>query len=69
MADFCKECSIEVFGEDCGDLAGLCEDDECIAVLCEHCGFILVDHTGLNVRGGYSGKAANRPTTQLGQLE
>ncbi len=55
MADFCKECSEHIFGEDFGDMAGLCEEDECIFVLCEHCGPIMVNHEGINVRGGYSG--------------
>ncbi len=51
MADFCKQCSLKIFGEDFGDLAGLsmivhtsfrmyCK------VICEGCGVTQVDHTG-----------------------
>jgi hypothetical protein len=46
MADFCKQCSIETFGADYGDLKGLCKEDELIVELCEGCGPIQVDHTG-----------------------
>lgn len=49
MADFCKQCSIENFGEDFGDLADLTEgDDTCIVhVICEGCGFrCIVDYKG-----------------------
>ena len=51
MADFCKECSIEMFGIDTKDLVGLVTKQEVIqgeyaTALCEHCGFILVDHEG-----------------------
>lgn len=51
MADFCKQCGIEIFGEDLGDLAGLSTEENTAAglypvVLCEGCGCIQVDHTG-----------------------
>jgi hypothetical protein len=51
MADFCKQCSIENFGDDFGDLAGLStiehtNKNEYALVLCEGCGPIQVDHTG-----------------------
>ena len=52
MADFCKQCSIEMFGEDFGDLAGLTNKEEhtdkdlFMQVLCEGCGPTMVDHTG-----------------------
>ena len=51
MADFCKQCSIELFGGDLGNLAKLSNEDDtkqelfCI-VLCEGCGPCQVDHTG-----------------------
>lgn len=51
MADFCKQCAIDTFGEDSGDLAGLTPKEEevygyfCI-VLCEGCGPIQVDSEG-----------------------
>ena len=46
MADFCKQCSIEIFGEDYNDLAGLCEKGSIISELCEGCGPCYVDYTG-----------------------
>lgn len=49
MADFCKECSEEIFGEDLGDLTDLCKENEMISVLCEGCGYIYVDHKGIRV--------------------
>lgn len=52
MADFCQECSIEIFGEDMGDMSGLSTPEDTNAglyasTLCEGCGWILVDHAGL----------------------
>ena len=55
MADFCKECSIEQFGEDFGDLKGLGNGrtlpEGCgWPALCEGCGeVILVDSDGLRL--------------------
>lgn len=51
MADFCKQCSIEIFGEDIGDHAGHSTIDDTAkglfpVVICEGCGFTQVDHTG-----------------------
>lgn len=47
MADFCKQCSIKLFGEDFGDLSDLLEDDDNWAdVLCEGCGRTRVDRAG-----------------------
>jgi len=51
MADFCKACSEEHFGEDTGDLAGLIPKTLVARgmgslVLCEGCGPIMVDHEG-----------------------
>lgn len=51
MADFCKQCSEALFGQDYGDLKGLTtvEDtkaEQYAAVVCEGCGFVLVDHEG-----------------------
>ena len=51
MASFCKQCSIETFGEDFGDFRGLTDENSwqkglaCV-VLCEGCGPIQVDPTG-----------------------
>lgn len=46
MADFCKQCSEELFGEDFGDLDGLCKVGECVGVLCEGCGPTTVSCSG-----------------------
>lgn len=52
MADFCKECSIENFNADYGDLLGLCQDGEYAWVICEGCAdhqrwpYVLVDSEG-----------------------
>jgi hypothetical protein len=51
VAAFCEQCSIDMFGEDFGDLAGLSkeedtENDLYCSVICEGCGCIQVDHTG-----------------------
>lgn len=51
MADFCKQCSIDNFGEDYGDLANLrpdlvLADGEGLLVLCEGCGPAIVLHDG-----------------------
>jgi hypothetical protein len=50
MADFCMECSIEIFGEDFRDLAGMIPDNEgedaWPVTLCEDCGGIQVNNEG-----------------------
>lgn len=51
MADFCKQCSIDTFGRDTKDLAGVTdkaawENGKAIVVICEGCGFIQVDPDG-----------------------
>jgi len=51
MADFCKECSIDHFGKDYGELAGLVTKEQwelgnAACVICEGCGFIQVDPEG-----------------------
>lgn len=44
MADFCKECSIEMFGKDFGDLAHIAER---ATVMCEGCGgYVTVNWDG-----------------------
>jgi len=54
MADYCQECSIEFFGEDLGELAGLGRGKELPeghgwTALCEGCGPILVDDAGKRI--------------------
>ena len=51
MADFCRQCSVDVFGEDFKELAGLSTPEDTAkglycTVICEGCGFIQVDHEG-----------------------
>lgn len=51
MADFCKQCSLELFGKDYGDLAKLLPEDQFTwdtgaSTICEGCGWITVDYEG-----------------------
>ncbi len=51
MADFCKQCSIENFCEDFGELAGITKSEDwkkglSVVVLCEGCGPTQVDPEG-----------------------
>lgn len=51
MADFCRQCSIEMFGVDAGDLRGLNKEatltnETGFPTICEGCGYNLVDHMG-----------------------
>ncbi len=51
MADFCKQCSEELFGEDHGDLKGMgggetLPEGHGWVALCEGCGPALVDNDG-----------------------
>lgn len=56
MADFCKLCSEDIFGEDYGDLKGLSSVEDTAkgmyaVVICEGCGPTQVDHNGVCVGG------------------
>ena len=51
MADFCKQCSIEIFGEDYKELANLgpkygLMPGEGWTAICEGCGYIVVSQDG-----------------------
>jgi len=52
VADYCQQCSIELFGEDHRELAGLGPEGQTLepgygwSVLCEGCGPTLVDDDG-----------------------
>ena len=51
MADFCKQCSIDMFATDLEDLANITDEADTARGLfhlciCEGCGEALVDHTG-----------------------
>lgn len=54
MAEFCKGCSIDTFGEDFGDFAGLTTPEDMkngrsVVVLCEDCGHCHVDPDGKRI--------------------
>lgn len=54
MADFCKECCIDMWGEDTKDLAGLSTEEDThkgllVTSICEGCGPIMHDHEGYRV--------------------
>ena len=51
MADFCKQDSIALFGEDFGDMKNITKKEDwdkglAVTVLCEDCGPIQVDPEG-----------------------
>jgi len=51
VADFCARCSIDNFGKDFADMAGISTEADTHAgmfakALCEDCGLIQVDHEG-----------------------
>lgn len=51
MADYCMQCSGQLFGGPTNDLSGLSTPENTMdglfpIVLCEGCGTIQVDHTG-----------------------
>ena len=80
MADFCQQCSLELFGDDYQELAGLSTAEDTAkglfpVVICEGCGFIQVDHEGKCVsedclsghnKKGYELKAAEK---SVGEIE
>lgn len=52
MADLCQQCSIDTWGEDNRDLAELTLGSDTTLVLCEGCGYVLVDFEGKCVDDG-----------------
>lgn len=51
MADFCRQCAIELFGVDAGDLRGINKGETVpgtrgFLTICEGCGYTVVDHMG-----------------------
>ncbi len=51
MADFCKQCSEDMFDKDFGDMQGMSNEDHTLiglfaTALCEGCGPIQVNHLG-----------------------
>lgn len=54
MATYCQDCSLDLFGRDFGDFAGITTPDETrqgiyTGVICESCDSIEVDHTGRRI--------------------
>lgn len=61
MADFCKQCSIEHFGEDYGDLKlGDPGEGYEFHVLCEGCGV-----TGVDKDGSCNGRCLNKDHVEV----
>lgn len=72
MADFCKQCSEELFGEDFGDLQGLSTIGNDInrsytAVLCEGCGPTMVNSKGECVY--HNGKTSKECLTNVPKVD
>jgi len=60
MADYCKQCSESIFGEDYGELKGISTESDTYMdwyadVICEGCGYIQVDHDGVCVHHNEKG--------------
>lgn len=52
MADFCRDCSLEMFNKDFRDLADIVKEGQVLRTICEGCGPILVDHNGVKIKEG-----------------
>lgn len=52
MADFCFQCSLDMFFGPPGDMNGLCKEGYSVPVLCEGCGYTWVDHRGWCIAPG-----------------
>lgn len=51
MADYCKQCSLDIFGMDYRELAGITQKEEweqgrAASTICEGCGAIQIDPDG-----------------------
>lgn len=52
MAEYCKQCSEDIFGDDFRDFARIAEPDQTVDVLCEGCGEVIpVDFDGKRADG------------------
>lgn len=78
MADFCRQCAIETFGMDAGDLRGLnktsdipLDDLSGFPTLCEGCGYAFVDHMGQCLGGCLNSKheVVERKFNTWGEVE
>lgn len=72
MADFCRQCAIDTFGFDSGDLRGLSKGEvlnvsQGFATICEGCGYTSVDHMGQCVANNCleAGKPAHQVTRRF----
>jgi len=68
VADFCRQCSEEIFGEDFGDFRDCSPTyGPFKAVICEGCGATHVDFEGNCIyhRGGTSEECLGRNTVRL----
>lgn len=76
MADFCRQCTVELFGPevaDKNDMIGLVTEDQtklglAANVLCEGCGPTQVDHTGKCLGGCMVKKHGPPPGEDQGEL-
>lgn len=71
MADFCKQCSIEIFGKDSQDLAGLTSPEEAAQgrfayTICEGCGPVYLAPDG-SCLGGCLDKSHRSPVPEPAQ--
>ena len=65
MADYCKQCSEDIFGKDYGDLKGLVSSGSFAVVLCEGCGDIVVDDNGnCTTHNHFTGDTEERPSNE-----
>ncbi len=46
MADYCQQCSIDIFGKDYEDFKGMVGKGDILNDICEGCGRTNMDHTG-----------------------
>lgn len=62
MADFCRQASLELFDQDFNDLAGLCPPGTMVEVLCEDCGWSIVNYRGECLEGELCKHGGNNAT-------
>ena len=51
VADFCRQCTLDIWDEDESDFDGIGRDGGMTLVLCEGCGDVYVDFTGTCLGG------------------
>lgn len=65
MADFCYQCSLDMYFGPPGDLNGLCKEGDIARVLCEGCGITKVDHRGWCISPYCDARHGEPPPGQL----